>query len=151
MRARPPSLNERFVLSEPSTHIFSSHLDSLSILSCTQKMYTSQIRQIRFWLRIYSSRQWQTLPKPQSDSPRNWPGDHQHHHHHHHTECFQPLTDSSVWQGALRALTQWLSDAEENRRLMPVQGKQGQENLSQARAWLRSDGSRTIWVTWYLR
>ena len=94
----PPSLNEHFVLSGESTNIFSSYLDSLSIVSCTQKMYRSQNRQIIFWLRVYSSRQWQTLPKPQSDSPWNWPGD-QHHHHHHHTERSQSLTDSCVKRG----------------------------------------------------
>ena len=64
-----PSLNEHFVLSGESTNIFSSYLDSLSIVSCTQKMYTSQNRQIIFWLQIDSSRQWQALPKPRSDSP----------------------------------------------------------------------------------
>lgn len=43
-----PSLNEHFVLSGESTNIFSSYLDSLSIVSCTEKMYTSQNRQIIF-------------------------------------------------------------------------------------------------------
>lgn len=113
-----PSLNEHFVLSGESTNIFSSYLDSLSIVSCTQKMYTSQNRQIIFWLQIYFSRQWQPLPKPRSDSPWNWPGD----HHHHCTEPSQSLTDCSVWKGTLTALTQWLSDSEENRRLMPEKG-----------------------------
>lgn len=144
----PPSLNEHFVLSGESTNIFSFYLDSLLILSCTQKMYTSQNRQIIFWLRIPSSRQWQTLPKPRSDSPWTWPGDHPHRCRR-STEHSQSFTDSSVWKGALTALTRWLSDAEENRRLMPVQSQQGPENLSQARTWLRGDGSsRTIWVIW---
>lgn len=125
-----PSLNEHFVLSGESTNIFFSYLDSLSIVSCTQKMYTSQNRQIIFWLQIYSSRQWQTLPKPRSDSPWNWPGDH---HHHHRTEPSQFLTDCSVWKGALTALTQWLFRFWGKQTLDAWERKQSQEDLSQAR------------------
>lgn len=40
----PLSLNKHFVLSGESTNIFPSYLDSLSILSCTQKIYTNQNR-----------------------------------------------------------------------------------------------------------
>lgn len=133
-----PSLNEHFVLSGESTNIFSSYLDSLSIVSCTQKMYTSQNRQIIFWLQIDSSRQWQALPKPRSDSPWNWPGDH-HHHHHDCTERSQSLTDCSVWKGALTALTQWLSDSEENRRLMPGKETEPTEPFA-SNTWLRTNG-----------